>query len=321
MHLSGKWLTVEHGIQAYGMEWDYGLVVLLGTVFMLAGIGFKLALPPFHQWAPDVYEGSPTPIAAFLSVGSKAAGLIVFAKIFINSLGGFMGREMQPNDWGVMVGALASLAMIIGNVGAIRQVNIKRMLAYSSIAQAGYIMIGMLAMNDMGMPSVSFYIFVYMFANMGAFAVATMFEDKTGLVQIDSYRGLSKSSPFMAASLSIFLLSLAGIPPLGGFLAKYYVFAAAIKQAGAGPEATWLYFVVGVGLLTSVFALFYYANLIKKMYFMPDESPYKLELANAGSIVVIIGLIGVFYCGLFPGTIIDFISKIPLFPNFMTAGM
>lgn len=301
---------------------DIGLILVAAIILMLAGIGFKLALPPFHQWAPDVYEGSPTPIAAFLSTGSKATGLIVFAKLFVNGLSAFFERFMAPNDWGILVGVLASLAMIIGNVGAIRQSNIKRMLAYSSIAQAGYIMIGMLAMNEMGMASVAFYIFVYMFANMGIFAIATMFEDKTGSVQINSYRGLSKTSPFMAASMSIFLLSLAGIPPLGGFLAKYYVFAAALKQAGNATMGNeWLYYVVGVGLITSVFALYYYANIIKKMYFASDESPYRLGLSNAGVMVVIIGLIGVFYCGLFPGALMEFVSQIPATLGIYGAGL
>ena len=300
---------------------DIGLVLVAAIILMLAGIGFKLSLPPFHQWAPDVYEGSPTPIAAFLSVGSKAAGLIVFAKIFVNGLSAFSDRFMAPNDWGLLVGVLASLAMIIGNVGAIRQTNIKRMLAYSSIAQAGYIMIGMIAMNQLGTASVAFYVFVYMFANMGIFAIVTIFEDKTGSVQIDSYRGLSKSSPFMAASMSVFLLSLAGIPPLGGFLAKYYVFAAAIKQAETAMGSEWLYYVVGVGLITSVFALYYYANIIKKMYFMPDESPYRLGLSNAGVMVIIIGLIGVFYCGLLPGAVMEFVSQIPASLGIYSAGL
>jgi NADH-quinone oxidoreductase subunit N len=201
--------------------------------------------------------------------------------------------------------------MIVGNIGAIRQTNIKRMLAYSSIAQAGYIMIGMLAMNEHGLASVFFYAFVYMFANMGAFAIVAIFEDRTGSVQIKSYAGLAKSSPFMAASMSVFLLSLAGIPPLGGFLAKYYVFAAAIKSAGASEINQWLYAVVGIGLLTSVFALFYYANIMKNMYFAAEDSPYELGFKTFGTMVVVIGLVGVFFCGLFPQPILDMVADIP----------
>ncbi|MEW5995253.1 MAG: NADH-quinone oxidoreductase subunit N, partial [Candidatus Zixiibacteriota bacterium] len=182
-----------------------GLVLLLSLVLLAAGLGFKLALPPFHQWAPDVYEGSPTPIAAFLSVGSKAAGLVAFAKIFVNGLAGYYGEEMAPNDWGWLVGILTALALIIGNVLAIRQTNIKRMLAYSSIAHAGYIMIGIVAMDELGIASVGFYVFAYLFANMGAFGAVAIFEDKSGSCQIASYRGLAKTSPLLAHSLAVFL--------------------------------------------------------------------------------------------------------------------
>ena len=242
-----------------------GVVPMVALIFIVAGLGFKISLPPFHQWTPDVYEGSPTPIAAFLSVGSKAAGLIAFSKIFVNGLWAFWGREMAPNDWGYMVGILACAAMILGNVVAIRQTNIKRMLAYSSIAQAGYIMIGMVAVNEWGLESVSFYIFAYMFANMGAFAIVAIVEDKTGSCQLGTYRGLSQSSPGLAAAMAVFMLSLAGIPPLAGFLAKYKVFAAAVSLASRNDAHTWLYWLAGVGLTTSVFSLYYYANVIKQM--------------------------------------------------------
>lgn len=287
-----------------------GVIIAASVVLLLAGIGFKLALPPFHQWAPDVYEGAPTPVAAFLSVGSKAAGLIAFIKLFVGGLFAFYGPEMVPNDWGQLVAVVAALAMIIGNTVAIRQTNIKRMLAYSSIAQAGYIMIGMIAMNIYGLASVGYYIFAYMFANMGAFAIVTVFEDKTNSCQIESYSGLSRTSPFLAASMSIFLLSLAGIPPLAGFMAKYYVFAAAIKTASSADSFGWIYWLVGLGLLTTVFALYYYANVIKKMYFFKDESPYKVGFDAPSLTVVTIGLVGVFLFGLYPEPILKFAAGI-----------
>lgn len=289
---------------------DIGVVLVMGIVMIVAGIGFKLALPPFHQWAPDVYEGSPTPIAAFLSVGSKAAGLVAFAKIFVNGLFAFYGPEQAPNDWGKLVALLAVLAMILGNVVAIRQTNIKRMLAYSSIAQAGYIMIGMVSMNEYGLESVAYYIFAYMFANMGAFAAVAVFEDKTGSCQIESYKGLAKTSPMFALSLTIFLLSLVGIPPLAGFLAKYKVFAAAISLATTGPSFSWLYWVVGVGLLTAVFSLFYYANVVKQMYFAREESPYKIGFDPPAFVVIVICLVGVFFFGVYPEWVINLASGI-----------
>ena len=298
-------------IAAYHLSFkNIGVVVLLANVLIIAGIGFKLALPPFHQWVPDVYEGAPTPVAAFLSVGSKAAGLVAFAKIFHLGLPGFFDSVMQPNDWGLIVAFVAVLALIIGNVTAIRQSNIKRMLAYSSIAQAGYIMIGMVALNEHGLASVAFYMFVYLFANMGAFAAVTLFEDKTGSCQIDSYKGLSKTSPFFAVTLSVFLLSLAGIPPLGGFMAKYKVFAAAISQTTSTSSSDWLYWLVGIALVTTVFSLYYYANVIKQMFFSGDDSPYTLKFDAPMLTVLVICLVGVFATGIYPEPILQFAAAI-----------
>jgi NADH-quinone oxidoreductase subunit N len=287
---------------------NIGVILVISTVLILAGIGFKLALPPFHQWAPDVYEGSPTPVAAFLSVGSKGAGIVAFAKIFVNGLSAFYGPEMAPNDWGKLTGLIACLAMIVGNVLAIRQSNIKRMLAYSSIAQAGYVMIGMVAMNELGLASVGFYVFVYLFANMGAFGIVAMFEDKTGSCEIAEYRGLARTSPLLALSLAIFLLSLAGIPPLAGFFAKYYVFASAIKLATTVPDFGWMYWLVGVGLVTAVFSMYYYANVIKQMYFATEPSPHRVNYSMPATAVVVIGLVGVFLFGLYPEPVLRFAS-------------
>jgi len=291
---------------------EIGVVLVLTIILLMAGIGFKLALPPFHQWAPDVYEGAPTPVAAFLSVGSKAAGLIAFMKIFVLGLFAFYGPEMVPNDWGMLAALLAILALIIGNTVAIRQTNIKRMLAYSSIAQAGYIMIGMVSLNEYGLSAVGFYIFAYLFANMGAFGIVTFFEDQTGSCQIQSYNGLAKTSPFISASLAVFLLSLAGIPPLAGFLAKYYVFAAAIDMAGSEPLYNWIYWLVGIGLITTVFALYYYANVIKAMFFYRDTSPYHIKLSPPAMTVIVVGLAGVFIFGLFPEPILKLASYITM---------
>jgi proton-translocating NADH-quinone oxidoreductase chain N len=289
---------------------NIGVILIMANITIIAGIGFKLALPPFHQWAPDVYEGAPTPIAAFLSVGSKAVGLVAFAKIFLLGLPAFFGSEMSPNDWGMLVAIASVLAMIIGNVAAIRQNNIKRMLAYSSIAQAGYVMIGMISLNHHGLASVGYFMFAYMFANMGAFAAVAIFEDNSGSCQIPSYKGLSKTSPFFAISLSVFLLSLVGIPPLAGFMAKYKVFAAAIYQATVNPDSSsWLYWLVGIALLTSVFSLFYYANVIREMFFSNEDSPYTISYSLPSYSVLVIGLVGVILAGLFPEPILNFASE------------
>ncbi len=272
--------------------------LILAIVMIVAGIGFKLALVPFHMWAPDVYQGAPTPITAFLSVGSKAAGVVAFARIFVHGLVAFSDEVMRPLDWGIIVAVLAAAAMILGNITALRQHNIKRMLAYSSIAQIGYVMIGMVAVSELGIASVGFYMFMYLFANMGAFAVATIFNDKTGSDSISSYSGLSKSSPALAACMAIFLLSLTGIPPLGGFAAKYMVFAAGI-EAGYN----WL---VILGLLTAVVSLYYYANVIKMMYFSSDNPDIKINIHPAARLVLVLGIIGIIIFGIYPEPVLKF---------------
>jgi len=275
-----------------------GAGFILATVMIIAGIGFKLALVPFHMWAPDVFQGAPTPITALISVGSKAAGVVAFLRIFVNGLIAFADEVMAPLDWGIIVAVLAAAAMVIGNITALRQKNIKRMLAYSSIAQIGYVMIGMVAATEIGVAAVGYYMFIYLFANMGAFAVATIFNDETGSDGIGSYAGLAKSSPIVSAYMAIFLLSLAGIPPLGGFAAKYFVFA-------AGIQAGYLWLVI-LGLLTAVVSLYYYANVIKQMYFAKKTSDIKIKPAVSASIVLIMGVVGIILFGVFPEPILDF---------------
>jgi NADH-quinone oxidoreductase subunit N len=293
INLSVLFLTAESN--------QIGPGLLVAIMMIVAGIGFKLALVPFHMWAPDVYQGSPTPVTAFLSVGSKAAGIIAFSRIFVNGLIAFATDVMAPLDWGTIVAVMAAAAMVWGNIAAIRQDNIKRMLAYSSIAQVGYIMVGMVSASEMGVASVGYYMFLYMFANMGAFAVATYFGDQTGTDKITKYAGLSQSSPAFAACMTIFMLSLAGIPPMGGFAAKYMVFAAGI-QAGY----TWL---VILGLLTAVVSLYYYANVVKVMYFAPRESIFDLKLSFVSRLILAIGVVGVIFFGLYPEPIIKFATE------------
>lgn len=287
INLSIHWL-------AYG---DVGPAFTVALMMIIAGLVFKLAIVPFHMWAPDVYEGSPTPITAFLSVASKAAGLVAFVRIFVGMFIAFSSDIMAPRDWGNMVALLAAITMVVGNVVAIRQTNIKRLLAYSSIAQAGYILVGVVACSATGIASISFYMFAYLFANMGAFAIVTIFADRTGSEQITDYGGFAKSSPVLAAAMAVFLLSLAGIPPLAGFLAKYYVFAAAI-QAGY----TWL---VILALLTTVIALYYYANIIRLMYLTPDTNPHHIIPSFPAGLVVILTVAGVIIFGILPQSILE----------------
>jgi NADH-quinone oxidoreductase subunit N len=274
---------------------DISAALVLGFVFMIAGLGFKLALVPFHMWVPDVYEGAPTPITAFLSVASKAAGIAAFLRIFFHS---FLVFKV---DWVLLMAVLAALAMIIGNIIALLQGNIKRMLAYSSIAQIGYILLGVVAATSRGAASVAFYTFVYLFANMGAFIAAIAFANQTGSDRIEDYAGLSRRSPALAAMMAVFMLSLVGIPPLAGFVGKYYLFSAAIEQG--------YFWLVIVAVLTSVVSLYYYIGVVRQMYFRPsaDESPVKS--GGMLKVALLICVIGVLLFGIYPNVFLDFANQ------------
>jgi NADH-quinone oxidoreductase subunit N len=277
---------------------EIGSALILSFVFFIAGFGFKLALVPFHMWVPDVYEGAPTPITAFLSVASKAAGLVAFIRVFFES---FLAFQV---DWVLLMAVLAALAMIIGNIIALLQTNIKRMLAYSSIAQIGYILLGIVAATSRGLASVSFYIFVYLFANMGAFIAAIAFSNTTGSDEIKDYAGLSRRSPALAAMMAVFMLSLVGIPPLAGFTGKYFLFSAAIQQG-------WIWLVV-VAVLTSVISLYYYVGVVRQMYFQTSAEGKPVAMSAPLKLALIICVIGVLIFGVYPNIFIDFASQAAL---------
>jgi NAD(P)H-quinone oxidoreductase subunit 2 len=226
-----------------------GLVVSL--VFVIAGIAFKISAVPFHQWTPDVYEGSPTPVVAFLSVGSKAAGFALAIRLLVTAF------PQVIEQWHFVFTALAVLSMVLGNVVALAQTSMKRMLGYSSIAQAGFVMIGMVIGTDTGYASMVFYLFVYLFMNLGAFACVILFTLRTGTDRISDYAGLYQKDPFLTLALSICLLSLGGIPPLAGFFGKIYIFWAGWK-AGA-------YGLVLLALVASVVSIYYYLRVVKMM--------------------------------------------------------
>ncbi|MEL6246895.1 MAG: NAD(P)H-quinone oxidoreductase subunit N [Cyanobacteria bacterium J06627_15] len=226
-----------------------GLVVAL--VFVIAGIAFKIAAVPFHQWTPDVYEGSPTPVVAFLSVGSKAAGFALAIRLLTEAF------PLVSEQWHFVFTALAVLSMVLGNVVALAQTSMKRMLAYSSIGQAGFVMIGLIVGTDAGYASMVFYLLIYLFMNLGGFTCVILFSLRTGTDQISDYSGLYQKDPLLTLGLSICLLSLGGIPPLAGFFGKIYLFWAG-WQAGA-------YGLVLVGLVTSVISIYYYIRVVKMM--------------------------------------------------------
>lgn len=226
-----------------------GLVIAL--VFAIAGIAFKIAAVPFHQWTPDVYEGSPTPVVAFLSVGSKAAGFALAIRLLVTAF------PLVDDQWRFVMTALAILSMVLGNVVALAQTSMKRLLAYSSIGQAGFIMIGLVIGTNAGYSSMIFYLLAYLFMNLGAFSCVILFSLRTGTDQISEYSGLYQKDPLLTLALSICLLSLGGIPPLVGFFGKLYLFWAG-WQAGA-------YGLVLLGLVTSVISIYYYIRVVKMM--------------------------------------------------------
>lgn len=236
-------LTDVSGGQSLGLA--------ISLVFVVAGIAFKISAVPFHQWTPDVYEGSPTPVVAFLSVGSKAAGFALAIRLLVTAF------AVITDEWKVIFMALAILSMVLGNVVALAQTSMKRMLAYSSIGQAGFVMIGLTAGTDEGYSSMVFYLLIYLFMNLGAFTGIILFTLRTGSDQISDYAGLYQKDPLLTLCLSICLLSLGGIPPLAGFFGKIYLFWVG-WQAG-------LYGLVLLGLLTSVVSIYYYIRVVKMM--------------------------------------------------------
>ncbi|UOO11826.1 NAD(P)H-quinone oxidoreductase subunit N [Synechocystis sp. PCC 6803] len=242
-------LIAEKLVNADTVGQSLGLAIAL--MFVIAGIAFKISAVPFHQWTPDVYEGSPTPVVAFLSVGSKAAGFAVAIRLLVTAFGGI------TDEWHVIFTALAVLSMVLGNVVALAQTSMKRMLAYSSIGQAGFVMIGLVAGSEDGYASMVFYMLIYLFMNLGAFSCIILFTLRTGSDQISDYAGLYHKDPLLTLGLSICLLSLGGIPPLAGFFGKIYIFWAG-WQSG-------LYGLVLLGLVTSVVSIYYYIRVVKMM--------------------------------------------------------
>ena len=268
-------------------------LLLAGMFLLIVGFGFKVAIVPFHQWAPDVYEGAPTTIAAFISAGPKAAGFAAFLRIFMEAL---------PNlqvEWSGVIILLAMLTMTVGNVIAIAQTNIKRMLAYSSIAHAGYILIGLAAANSEGISSAMLYLLVYCVMNIGAFGAVILAKTADGeSLMISDYAGLGLRKPLLAMFMTIMLLSLAGFPPTAGFVGKFYIFKSAV-QAGH----IWL---VIIGAVNTAISAFYYLRVVVTMYMRePEEelefSPYSSTLV----IGLIIAAIGVLLIGILPSLMLN----------------
>ena len=268
-------------------------LLLAGMFLLIVGFGFKVAIVPFHQWAPDVYEGAPTTIAAFISAGPKAAGFAAFLRIFMEAL---------PNlqvEWSGVIILLAMLTMTVGNVIAIAQTNIKRMLAYSSIAHAGYILIGLAAANSEGISSAMLYLLIYCVMNIGAFGAVILAKTADGeSLMISDYAGLGLRKPLLAMFMTVMLLSLAGFPPTAGFVGKFYIFKSAV-QAGH----IWL---VIIGAVNTAISAFYYLRVVVTMYMREPEE--ELEFSPYASTLVvglIIAAIGVLLIGVLPSLMLS----------------
>lgn len=263
---------------------------VLGMLFFFAGIAFKISLVPFHLWTADVYEGAPIPVASYLSVISKGAAVFVLIMVLYKVF------PALSDTWTFAVYILAIITMTIGNLFAIRQTNIKRFLAYSSIAQAGFILLGIIAGSQMGMSTVIYFVLVYIFSNLGAFGVATAIKEASGKELISDYNGLYKSNPKMALMMMLSMFSLAGIPPAAGYFGKFFLFTAAASEG--------YYWLVIIAVLNTIISLYYYLLIVKAMFIKANENPIahfksdwqlKIGLVLATLGIVVIGLMGGIY--------------------------
>jgi NADH-quinone oxidoreductase subunit N len=269
--------------------------LMFGIMLLGAGLCFKIAAAPFHVWTPDVYQGAPTPITAFLATASKTAAIAIFARIFIGSL-----AAMQPG-WSTVIAAVAALSMVLGNVAAVTQDNVKRMLAYSSIGHAGYLLLGILAANQSGARGVLVYAAVYLFATIGIWTTVLVMRRHTYAGErIDDFEGLSRRAPFWAFAMVVFLLSLGGIPPTAGFIGKYFLFAAAV-QAGFG----WL---AVIAVLMSAVSMAYYLRIVVAMY-LKDGSEGALEEVGGMRLVAGLCLAVTLILGMMPSPLIERVDR------------
>ncbi len=319
---------VASGVMLFGLSLLYGLsgatefatvraaivsagpgalaVLVLAVVCVLAGFGYKVAAVPFHMWCPDVYEGAPTPITALLSVGPKAAGFALILRFFA------AGSGAVPDDsqlfgvpWAILLGAISAATMTLGNLAAILQSNVKRLLAYSSIAHAGYLLMALCVFSRDAEQAVLLYLVVYLFMNLGAFVVVIGVSEAGAGETIESYRGLGSRAPLVAVLLGIFLFSLTGIPPLAGFVGKFYLFAAVLKKGGA------FYVVLAViGIINSAISLYYYARILKEMYFNSTEEKSPVLVPALHRTVAVLLAVPTVLIGLYWSPLVDIIAKV-----------
>ncbi len=273
-------------------------MAMLGLGLLLVGFAFKVAAVPFQWWTPDVYHGAPTAVTTFMSVGAKAAGFATLMRLLMVSFPAF------AVDWQLAIAVLAVLTMTLGNVAALAQKDVKRMLAYSSIAHAGYILVGVAAATTEGIKSVLFYLLIYAFMNIGAFAVVGVLEQKEAIgTKLTEYAGLARKNPWLAMVMALFLFSLTGFPPLAGFWGKLYIFRAAVNA-----DLTWL---AVVAVINSGVAAFYYLSVIVQMYMKPaaDDAPEILPSTPATRIALAVAGLAVVLIGILPASLVDMVAK------------
>ena len=284
-------------LSSLSVTWNKAPV--LGTIailLLMVGLGFKVALVPFHMWAPDAYEGAPTPVAAFLSVGPKLAGFALIARIFLE------GFSPSLTLWPYALAFLSFLTMTFGNLVALAQTNVKRLLAYSSIAHAGTMLIGLAVASPLGLTATLYYLVAYLLMNMGAFLGVIVVGHASGREDLGAFAGLSRREPALAAMITLSLLSLAGIPPMAGFFAKMWIFGAALKAG-----SIWLAIAAAVN---SVISLFYYAKIIKAMYLDPvPASLPSVPAARSLRLALTLCTVGLVLFGLFPGNLFTFAAN------------
>lgn len=281
----------------FALTGQHSTLLVMAIAFVIAGIGFKLSLVPFHLWTADVYQGAPTSVTSYLSVISKGATAFAFLVVMSQVFG-----ALYSQVWEWMLYALIILTITVGNLFAIRQRNMKRFLAFSSISQAGYIMLGVIAYNAMGLAALMYYVLVYIFSNLAAFGVIGAIENATGKVSMDDYKGLYKTNPRLSVAMMLAMFSLAGIPPFAGFFSKFFIFTGAINQG-----STAIYVLVLIALINTIVSLYYYLLVVKAMFISEDEcvignfrSAFSERLGlwiTVGGILVL-GIVSFFYSSL-----------------------
>ncbi len=320
--------AVASGMMLYGMSIVYGLTgsldiygingvlssgdvslpaLVIAGVLITVGFGYKISAVPFHFWTPDVYEGAPVTITALLSVASKAAGFAMMIRFFrVTFIDMVMGTASASGwailngfEWNQLLAVMAVLTMTVGNLVALWQNNLKRLLAYSSIAHAGYMLLGVAALNAEGISAVMIYLVVYLFMNLGAFYIVMLVANKTGSEDIDAYNGLGQKAPFIGVAMTVFLLSLTGLPPTAGFIGKLYIFSALI-----GAKLIWL---VVIGALNSVVSLYYYVRVLRSMFLKePTAGSPSMRFSPAEMALVLVLLIPTFVLGLYFGPLVEY---------------